>query len=439
MNRALPAILKRLLPIVLSAAEPQSLLRSQLTRQADRLFINGQPVADLTQIQRVFVIGFGKAAAPMAAALEEILGDRLTAGAVIVKYDHVLALQRIRLFEAGHPVPDENSVRATAELLELCRAPGPDDLVFVLISGGGSALFEQPAAGLSLSDLQTMNRLMLGSGMNIVEMNAVRKQLSAVKGGRLAGYLQPARVIGLYLSDVAGDDFGHIASGPLVAAEISAAGVWDLLTSYSLVPDLPPAVAEYLQKSRAVSGKDELTAFKNVQNHLLGNNLRVLQAVADELNGLGFRTLILTDRLGGEARQTAAFFAGLTGSVYQNRIPGPAPLAVIAGGETTVTLIGSGRGGRNQEFVLAALSLLRNEKRPFLLFSIGTDGGDGPTDAAGAWIDQDSWPEVEKYGLDINRALRENDSYPFLEKIGALVKTGPTLTNVMDIIVLITG
>jgi len=439
MNRNLPEILDRLLPALISAGDPRSLIRRQLSRQENRLLFRGQPLADLDRYRRVFVVGFGKAAAPMAAAFEEILGEKLSGGTVIVKYGHGLPLRRIRVFEAGHPLPDGNSFQATAKLLEQVSKLSADDLVFVLISGGGSALFEKPAEGLDLNDLQIMNRLMLGRGMNIAEINAVRKELSAVKGGGLAEFLQPAQVFGFYLSDVAGDNFGDIASGPLVPAKVSTAGVRKLLERYHLSAGLPPAVAGRLSRNAEVSGDRGQEVFKNVQNYLLGNNLQVLKAAADKVEFLGYAPLILTDRLSGEAREVAAFFAGLVGSVYENQIPGSAPLAVIAGGETTVTLRGSGLGGRNQEFVLAALNLLRNEERPFLLLSFGTDGSDGPTDAAGAWINQDSWQLAEAAGLDIRRALLENDSYPFLEKIGALVKSGPTLTNVMDIIILIIG
>ncbi len=402
----------------------------------------------LAKYDRIFATGMGKASARMAAGLERALGSRLAGGFVAVKEGHVEALGKIRLLEAGHPVPDERSVAAAAAVLDFGRSLGTvlteRDLVFVLVSGGGSAILCAPAPGLSLADKAATTKLLLASGATIHEVNCVRKHLSAVKGGRLAAALAPATVVALVLSDVVGDDLDAIASGPTVPDPTSFADALGIVRRYAIEDKLPAAAAERLKEG--VAGRIADTpkpgdpCFARTRTILVGTNRLALGAAEAEARRRGYDCLVLSSRITGEAREAALLFLGIGKDIAVSGFPLKRPACLIAGGETTVTLRGKGKGGRNQEMALAFLAALGRAPKDgegLTFLSAGTDGNDGPTDAAGAFADLKLQRDAEAAGLDAAAALAENDSYAFFSAAGGLVKTGPTNTNVCDVQVLL--
>ncbi len=403
---------------------------------------------DLGAFDRVYAVGMGKASARMASGLERALGDRLAGGVIAVKEGHVERLERLRLIEAGHPVPDERSERAAAALLGLGPSLGRPlterDLVVVLVSGGGSAILCAPAPGLTLADKAETTRLLLGSGATIHELNCVRKHLSAVKGGRLAAALAPASILTLVLSDVIGDDLDTIASGPTVPDSTSFADAMGIVVRYGLAERLPPAVIRRLEAG--VAGRIEETpkpgdaVFARARHHIIGSNRLALEAAREEAERLGYDTLLLSSRVTGEAREVARVFLGIGKDIAASGFPLSRPACVVAGGETTVSLKGHGRGGRNQEMALAFLDALQREPKDaegLCFLSAGTDGNDGPTDAAGACVDLLAAREADERGLDPSAYLADNDSYTFFKSTSGLVVTGPTNTNVCDVQVLL--
>jgi len=406
---------------------------------------------DLSAFDRIFATGMGKASARMAAGLERALGGRLTGGLVAVKEGHVEALAKIRLVEAGHPVPDARSLAAAAALLDLGGSLGTRltarDLVIVLVSGGGSAILCAPAPGLSLEDKAATTRLLLASGATINEMNCVRKHLSAVKGGGLAAALAPATVLALVLSDVVGDDLDAIASGPTVPDSSTYAEALAILRSRGVEAALPRAVAEHL-RAGSVGGasapretpKPGDPVFSRTRTLLVGTNRLALEAAAAEAEARGYHSLVLSSRLSGEAREAALLFLGIGKDIAVSGFPLARPACILAGGETTVTLRGKGKGGRNQEMALAFLAALERQSKDgesLVFLSAGTDGNDGPTDAAGARVDLDLLEAARLAGLEPAAFLADNDSYSFFDRVGGLVRTGPTNTNVCDIQVLL--
>ncbi len=385
---------------------------------------------------KILVLGAGKAAAPMAAAVEELLGDKIAGGVVVVKYGHGEPLKRIDLVEAGHPIPDDSGVRGADQLAELLSGLAAEDLVIFLISGGGSALLPAPAPGLTLGDKTAVTDLLLRSGAAIEEINAVRKHLSRLKGGSLARLAAPAQVVSLILSDVVGDRLDVIASGPTAADESTFQTAWEVLGRYALREKLPPRVRRHLERGLAGEIPDTPKPgdplFDRVRNLLVGNNFRALSAAAVEAQALGFEPLILSATMTGETRHVAAVHAAIAREVLASGNPRPAPLCLLSGGETTVTVRGSGKGGRNQEFALAAAIEIA-ELPGVTLLSAGTDGTDGPTEAAGAFAAGTTLARARRQGLDPRRALDDNDAFPFFEALGDLFVTGPTRTNVMDL------
>ncbi len=406
---------------------------------------------DLRHYDRIFATGMGKASARMAVGLVQALGNRLSGGLVAVKTGHTEPLSRIRLVESSHPVPDDRSVSAATAILNLGASLGTTltdrDLVIVLVSGGGSALLCAPAPGLSLEDKIMTTKLLLSCGATINEMNCVRKHLSAVKGGRLAAALAPATVLTLILSDVIGDDLDAIASGPTVPDPTTFADALEIVRRYGIENKLPLPVAEYLRagakggaSTPVETPKPGDAVFSRTRTVLVGTNRLALAAAETEAKRRGYHTLVLSSRLTGEAREVAQVFLGIGKDIAASGFPLERPACLIAGGETTVTLRGTGRGGRNQEMALAFLdSLGRTPKDGDALtfLSAGTDGNDGPTDAAGAVVDLALHRTALVQGLDSAAALVANDSYTFLESAGGLVKTGPTNTNVCDVQVLL--
>lgn len=406
---------------------------------------------DLADFDRIFVTGMGKASARMALGLENVLGSRLSGGIVAVKEGHLEELGRIRLIESSHPVPDGRSVEASRTVLELGASMGTTlnsrDLVIVLVSGGGSSLLCAPAPGISLDDKIAVTRLLLSCGATIHEMNCVRKHLSAVKGGQLATALAPATVLALVLSDVIGDELDTIASGPTVPDSTSFADALQIVRRYGIEDSLPASVALRLHCGAAggegapcETPKPGDPVFEHSKTVLVGTNRLALEAANAEAQRLGYNTLVLSSRLTGEARELALTFLGIGQDIVASGFPLQAPACIIAGGETTVTLRGKGRGGRNQEMALAFLAALgrsgkASERLTFL--SGGTDGNDGPTDAAGAVVNAGLYDSARSLGLDIDAALKANDSYTYFKKAGGLLMTGPTNTNVCDVQVLL--
>ncbi|HEY6431860.1 MAG TPA: glycerate kinase [Acetobacteraceae bacterium] len=385
---------------------------------------------------RCVVVGAGKSAAVMAAALEDAWPGVALSGTVVTRYGHAVPTRRIEVIEAAHPVPDANSELGARRLLERVRGLTAQDLVVALISGGGSALLALPAPGLTLADKQAINRALLASGANITEMNAVRKHLSAIKGGRLAAAAAPARVVTLAISDVPGDDPAVIASGPTVADPTSFADARDILARYRIT--LPPTVAARLAQEQDETPKPG--GLPAGEFHLIATPMMALERVAEVAVTLGLRPVILGDALEGEAREAGTLMAGIARSVRAHSQPVAPPAVLLSGGETTVT-IGSGsagRGGRNTEFLLG-LAVALGGATGIWAVAGDTDGIDGTEDAAGAIVTPDTLARARAAGLEPRSLLARHDSYTLFDTIGDLVRTGPTLTNVNDVRAVLVG
>jgi hydroxypyruvate reductase len=425
----------------LRAVAPVEAVRRYVRRDGNFLTV-AERQYDLTRFRQILVIGAGKAACPMAAALEEILSDRLTGGQVNVKYDHLAPLQKIQVQEAGHPVPDEAGIKGTQRILDLLSEVEKDDLVICVISGGGSALLPMPSTGISLADKQNTTKLLLACGATINEINAVRKHLSQVKGGQLARAAYPATLISLVLSDVVGDPLDVIASGPTVPDQSRFYEVKMILDKYGIHDQLPASVRNHITKG--LSGeipetpKADDIIFLKTQNLIVASNRQALAAAKAEAQKLGYHTLILSSMIEGETKEVARVHAAIAKEIRLSKNPIPPPACVISGGETTVTLRGNGLGGRNQEFVLAAGVDIAGLEETVIL-SAGTDGTDGPTNAAGAICDGETISRATELNLNPHVFLNENNSYRFFEKIGDLLITGPTTTNVMDLRIFLVG
>lgn len=423
------------------AVDPVPAIFAHCNRKGNLLQLGTQRF-DLAAIERLLVIGAGKASAAMAQAVESLAGDRIAEGLVCVKYGHGLPLKHVRIMEAGHPIPDQNGVRAAGRILEMVKGAGENDLILFLVSGGGSALLPLPAAGIQLEDKQTVTQTLLACGASIHQVNALRKHLSAVKGGRLAQAALPATVVSLVLSDVVGDDLDVIASGPAVPDPSTFQACWKIIEHYGIEDQLPRNVVDHLKTGRDGSipetPKRETHDWRRVFNFIVANNYQAIQAAGKEAHLKGYEPLILSSYLQGETREVAAVHGAIAREVAASGHPVSAPACILSGGETTVTLKGQGMGGRNQEFALAAARTIAG-KTPMVLLSGGTDGTDGPTDAAGAIVDNTSAGRADDLGLDIDDHLHRNDAYPFFRQMGDLLMTGPTRTNVMDLRVMLIG
>ncbi len=423
----------------LQAVDPGAAIQRHVQRDGHRLRVADRDY-DLSRYEALYVVGMGKAGAAMAVAIEELLRDRVRGGHVIVKYGHGAPLRRVTLHEAGHPVPDAAGVKATRTLIECMRERGPQDLIICLISGGGSALSPAPIEGVGLAEKQELTRVLLACGATIHEINALRKHISQLKGGQLARLASPATLITLVLSDVVGDSLDVIASGPTVPDTSTFADCVDILHRYRLLDKVPMAIRRHLQAGVAgtvpETPKPGDPAFARTQTVIVGRNLQALEAASRQAAALGYRTLILSSSIEGETREVAKVHAGIAKEVLSSGYPTPVPACILSGGETTVTLRGGGKGGRNQEFALA-LALEIRHLPGIAVLSGGTDGTDGPTDAAGAVADWTTCARAEQLGLHPRMALANNDAYPFFERLGDLLLTGPTQTNVMDVRVLL--
>lgn len=403
-----------------AAANPAAMVEAALRRRRD-----------LDHFERIFVVGAGKAGGTMARAAERVLGRRIAAGCVAVKDGDPAKSRRIDLRPSGHPVPDERGVAAAARITELCAAAGATDLVVCLLSGGASALLPAPAPPVTLAEKQETTKLLLACGANIHQINTVRKHISTLKGGHMAKLAAPARVVSLILSDVVGDQLDVIGSGPSAPDESTFADALAVLDLYDLRARVPASVREKLENGRTEdeTPKPGDPLFARVENVIVGSNQKSLEAAAAKARALGYRTMILASTIEGETRDVARMHAAIARQIRLSGQPLRPPACVISGGETTVTIRGAGKGGRNQEFALAAAIDIAG-LRDTLILSAGTDGTDGPTDAAGAMADGDT---CRRSTVDPAQALAVNDSYSFFGKLGDLVMTGSTGTNVMDL------
>lgn len=406
----------------LEAADPGRAILRHL-RFDGRVLTAGRKRYNLGSFDRIQVIGAGKASAAMAHAVERLLGRRIAGGRINVPDGETTRLRRITLHSCGHPIPDARGVEGAHRILEIARTAGPRDLLICVISGGASALLPAPAPPLTLEQKQGITRQLLASGATIQEMNTVRKHLSAIKGGRLARAAAPAALLSLLLSDVVGDDPEVIGSGPTVADPSTVDDAIEILRKYGIaVP------AEALNETPKPGDPHLARA-----DHLLaGSNRQAIDAAAAQARKLGYRTLVLSTTIVGETREIAGMHAAIAREILSRGRPVRRPACLLSGGETTVTVRGKGLGGRNQEFVLGAALALEGQG-PFTILSVGTDGIDGPTDAAGAIADEGTLSKASRLGLDARAFLDNNDSYHFFERLEALIKTGPTGTNVMDV------
>jgi hydroxypyruvate reductase len=432
---------RRIFRAALRAAAPDEAVLRFLSVRGGKLIVGARRY-DLDAFRSIFVIGGGKAGAPMARAVERVLGRRVTTGLLNVKYGHVAPLRRVALNECGHPVPDANGLAGVQRIAAIASAAGPGDLVICLISGGASALMPAPADPVTLAEKQETTRLLLACGANIHEMNALRKHLSTLKGGQLARLAAPATVIALLLSDVIGDDLSVIGSGPASPDPSAFESARAILEKYALLDRVPLSVRERIEQGCAgaipETPKPGDPLFRRVQIEVVGSNRLAVDAMVREAKVLGYRTLVLSTLIEGETRDVARMHAAILRECLLSGRPLKPPACIISGGETTVTLRGSGLGGRNQEFTLAA-ALDIEDLPDALVLSGGTDGTDGPTDAAGAIADGRTISRAAAAGLSARDYLARNDSYHFFDSLGDLIKTGPTNTNVMDVRLMLAG
>ena len=419
----------------LASIDPVVAVSRYLSLEGDCLYVSGRAY-DLSRFRHIYVVGAGKASGAMTQALEEILGARLTSGLVNVKYGYLAPTKRVRLQEAGHPLPDQEGLSATGKIVDLLRERDEDDLVICLISGGGSALLTSPQAGISLEEVKRLTEALLRCGATINEINAVRKHISQVKGGRLARLAYPASLITLILSDVVGDPLDMIASGPTIPDSTTYDEAWQVLERYELIEETPPTIVRYLELGKA--GQIEETpkngdpVFERTHNLIIGNNRQAALAAMEKAQQLGFNALLLTTSLEGEAREVAKVLAALAKEVVQYGEPVARPACLLLGGETTVIVKGGGLGGRNQEMALAS-ALAIEGMEGVLILCAATDGSDGPTDATGAIAEGDTVARARELGLDARAYLANNDSYHLFQALDDLIVTGPTNTNVNDL------
>ena len=432
----------RVMAAALEAADPAQAISRQMVGCGSLLTIGGAAY-DLSQFKRVYLVGAGKAGVPMAKAVAHILGDRLTQGLIQVKYGHTSAAfehPRIKILEAGHPHPDANSLSGTRQILSLLSDTTETDLVICLVSGGGSALLTAPAPGISLKNIQALTRALLACGARIDEINIVRKHLDSVKGGGLAHCASPANVLTLIVSDVVGDHLASIASGPTSPDPSTFADAWEIIQRYNLSSRVPRAIVDHLESGLAGESQETLKPgdplFQRVHNVIIASNKQAAEAAIAQAKIEGFNTLLLTTYLQGEARQVGGVLAAIAHQIEATGQPVPRPACIVAGGETTVTLRGKGKGGRNQECALAAALGLAGQKNSMII-SLASDGGDGPTDAAGAVATGETINRAKQLGLDPLEHLAGNDSYHFFQPLSDLIKTGPTLTNVNDLALIV--
>ena len=433
----------KMLEVALDAVDPKKAIYNKVKVEDDKITLDGK-IYDLARFKRVYLVGGGKAGGPMAEAIESLLGDKLTGGVVNIlqgtegKYH----LRRVKLVGASHPVPNEVGVRGVAQMLSMVSGLTSRDLVIVIISGGGSALMPSPAEGITLDDLQTITERLLKRGVTINDLNAVRKHLDSFKGGQLAKRCQPANVLSLILSDVVGDPLDTIASGPTAPDSTTWIDAKNVLRKYDSWEDAPEPIRRRIEKG--VMGeipetpKSDDIVFSKIHNVLVANNSYAEEAASKKATELGYNSMILSTMVEGEARQVGSVYAGIAREIDSRGRPVHSPAAIIIGGETTVDVKGSGKGGRNQELALSSAKRITGTR--CLIASLATDGLDGPTDSAGALVDGFTLDRISRLNLSIDAALKKNDAYPIFEKISDHLITGPTGTNVNDLtLILVAG
>jgi len=430
----------------LIAVDPYRAVKRFVRLEENRLVagMEGGPKTeiDLTEFDHISLVGAGKATAPMARAVEELFGERIQKGIINLKYGFTEELEFTEIIEAGHPVPDENGLKGTKKILDFLQSTGEKDLIFSLISGGGSALLPQPAGNIRLSEKQELTRSLLACGASIDEINSVRKHISSSKGGQMAGAAFPATVVNLMLSDVVGDRVDVIASGPFVPDSSTFKDVWEIFRKYGL-KGIPSTINEYIRAGLKgqipETPKENDPIFNRVFSLIVGSNILALEAASAKAKELGYKPLILSSMVEGETREVARVHSAVAREIVKTGRPIPPPACIISGGETTVTIRGEGLGGRNQEFCLAACLDLAGLSPRVVILSGGTDGNDGPTDAAGALVDPFTVSRGKDRGMDAAVFLDKNDAYHFFEKTKDLLMTGPTNTNVMDVRLVLVG
>ena len=429
---------QRILPILsaaLEAVDPIAAVKRHMVLQGSILHI-GERTYNLDHYERIYVIGGGKAAGAMARATEDVLGDRITSGIVNTKYGYLADNRIVKIKEAGHPVPDEAAITGATQMIDLARKASEEDLIICLISGGGSALMTLPVEGVTLKDVEALTSALLRCGATINEINTIRKHLSQLKGGNLSRAAYPAQVVSLILSDVVGNPLDVIASGPTVPDSSTFAQAYEILERYQLMEELPRPVVEYLRRGKEgqlpETPKEDDPVFLRTHNLIVASNETAARAAAERAQLVGFNTLLLSTYVEGEAREVARVFAAIAKEIVHSGQPVRPPACVVAGGETTVTIRGEGRGGRNQELALAAAIQL-DGLQDAMIVALATDGTDGPTDAAGAIAEGSTLRRARAKKLLARDYLANNDSYHFFEHLGDLLITGPTNTNVNDL------
>lgn len=423
----------------LNAIDPYEAVIHNLHLDGKNLIV-GTRLYNLDNFKSIRLIGAGKASAPMAAAVSKILGESITSGLVITKRGYFQTDSAIppciQIIEAGHPLPDREGVEGTKKIIELLRSTQPDDLILCIISGGGSALMTAPGSGITLEEIQTLTSYLLSSGATIDEINTIRKHVDLVKGGGLVSQANSTQWITLILSDVIGDPLDRIASGPTAPDPTTFEDAYNLLEKYSLLDRTPDSIITHLKQGINQQIPESLKTgnpvFERVQNLIIGNNSLAAEAALKEASRLSFHTMLLTTSIQGEASQAGIFLASIAQQIARSNQPIPRPACLIAGGETTVTIRGEGSGGRNQELALGAVNQMGGLEN-ILLVSLATDGGDGPTDAAGAVVTGQTLSRALTLGINPLDFLNRNDSYHFFARLDDLLKPGPTLTNVGDL------
>ena len=433
--------IRKILAAAINGADAGEAIKKHVIYDSNHLIVDNI-IYDLSKFNRIFIIGVGKACVPMANAIYQILRDQITSGLLITKDGYLepekyhLASQ-IKIIEANHPIPDQRNLAAVLKLISLTSELNNDDLVICLISGGGSALLTNPYPGISIQDIQVTTSLLLSCGASITEMNTIRKHIDVYKGGGLVRFLSPATIISLILSDVVDDNLEVIASGPTVADPTTFGDAWRILNKYQLLDQIPPHIRSILLAGIQGEIQDTIKPgnpiFSRVTNVIIGNNTDAVNSAFNLAKILGFDTRILTTSLHGEASQIgkklseeAKFLLSTTSLLTR-------PACLMVGGETTVTIKGQGKGGRNQELALGAVESLSDSEQ-LILSSLATDGCDGPTEAAGAVATNETFSRGLSMGLEPQFYLDRNDSFNYFESLGDLIKTGPTLTNVNDLV-----
>jgi len=434
--------LKKIYSEAINSVDPYKAIKNFLHKKGNILTLqtkSGNVIYNLEEYENLYIVGAGKATSPMALAIEELCLDHITEGLISVKYGYTTNLKKIKIKEAAHPIPDEAGQSNAAAIVELLEIATDKDLIISLISGGGSALLPLPPEGISLKEKGETTDLLLRSGASIHEINAVRKHLSLVKGGQLAQKAAPATVINLMISDVVGDNMDVIASGPFVPDNTTFKDAIDTLIKYSIHDKVPSSIKKYLEegiKDNEKETPDEKSPlFKKINNLVVSSNIIACEAASAAAKKIGYNTLILSSLIEGDTTASANFHCSIAEEILLSANPISKPACIISGGETTVEVKGKGLGGRNMEFAIQCAKRIMNS--PIAAASIGTDGSDGPTDAAGAFSDGSTIKRALAADINIDSYINSNDSYHFFEELGDLIKTGPTNTNVMDIRILL--